>query len=85
MPNSLFKEIVDSDGVICLLTSKQVCSRLSISRVTLDRWRRNAGKEPVATRAGPLTQFPKPDVRIGKSSRWKASTLAQWLKQCTEA
>lgn len=65
-------ELVDriADGTAELLTIDDVCARLSISRPTLERWRRNK-------------QFPAADIQLGKSPRWSMDTFKTWLETQT--
>jgi hypothetical protein len=52
-----------------LLTTDDICGRLSISRTTLERWRK-------------AHQFPAPDIYIGRA-RWSMATFKKWLETKT--
>lgn len=89
--NDLVNKI--AEGTAVLLSADDICSRLSVSRSTFDRWVRNGAplKEALQNRTrgsfhdlvadqeeGKIS-FPPPDIRIGNSPRWSLSTFKAWL------
>lgn len=70
-----------------LLGIDEVCRKLGISRSTLERLRRPRSQVPVFVAgvykdefAG-LPVFPDPTVVLGRSPRWSAKVLNDWLRQ----
>lgn len=91
--NDLVNNIAEGRAV--LLSADDICSRLSVSRSTFDRWVRNGApltlkevlqdRSPVgfpnlvADQEEGKISFPPPDIRIGNSPRWSLSTFKAWL------
>lgn len=83
-------------GTATLLSAEDICTRLSVSRSTFDRWVKNGStqyigrKPPVHSMIrsrdeDTLIEFPAPDIRIGNSPRWSIDTFKDWLlKNLTE-
>lgn len=83
-----------ADGTAVLLGIDEICSRLSISRPTFERWVRNGSSKDSLRSFGQVarsmdmtsnlfegaTRFPPPDIRIGGSPKWEAETLKKWLR-----
>lgn len=85
-----------ADGTVELLGIDEICSRLSVSRPTSERWVRNGSNKPadkmlsfgqIASSMDRTsnffegsTSFPPPDIRIGGSPKWKVETLKKWLR-----
>jgi predicted DNA-binding transcriptional regulator AlpA len=59
-----------------LLTINSICSLLKISRVTLERWRKDAPTNPVGQ-----TIFPEPDLYVGGMARWTIETVNKWVDE----
>jgi predicted DNA-binding transcriptional regulator AlpA len=53
-------------GIEPKITTSETIARLKCSRRTWERMRRRG-------------DVPKPDFKIGRSPRWKESTIAAWL------
>ena len=77
-----------SDDV--LLDINEVCKKLSISRSTLERLRRTStsGFSSMRTPAyymlqddefAGLPSFPEPTITLGRSPRWSARVLNNWI------
>jgi predicted DNA-binding transcriptional regulator AlpA len=91
--NELVNQI--AEGTATLLSSEDICQRLSVSRSTFDRWVKNGstqyiGKPPELLNHRPVKSlfpkddegsisFPPPDIRIGNSPRWSIETFKKWL------
>lgn len=90
--NDLVNDI--AAGTANLLSAEDICTRLSVSRSTFDRWVRN-GSSPLSqlsrVRGKSLfahdsdedgsISFPPPDIRIGNSPRWALETFKGWLRK----
>ena len=68
-----------------LLSIEDICTRLSISRSTLDRWR-GIGERSLSKSYLEMTKdndnvqdFPQPTLYFGKSPRWSSKDVNQWL------
>ena len=59
--------IATATVVDALLTKQQICTLLSVSRATLDRW----------VRENP--EFPQPRRITGQTIRWRASEIARYI------
>ena len=79
-----------------LLTMEQICEKLSISRSTLDRWRGTSfgsrgkrlvinSREFTQTSDEPSIPFPKPILNIGRSPRWSANDINDWIRRLSNA
>lgn len=84
-----------AEGKAILLSADDICSRLSVSRSTFDRWVRNGA--PFSVKDSLLNEpefsfterrlnqedgklsFPPADIRIGNSPRWSLNTFKSWL------
>lgn len=74
-----------------LLTMEQICEKLSISRSTLDRWRgigigtrivvNSLRNSKFNTNDEPSIPFPQPILNIGRSPRWSANDINNWIKR----
>lgn len=62
-----------------LLSIDDVCARLSISRSTLERLRRTGDVVPSNDDFVGAPVFPEPTLVIGRSPRWSATALNEWL------
>ena len=51
-----------------LLAAAEICDRFGIARRTLQTWRQ-------------IGKFPSPDLAIGKTIRWRRSTVENWLTE----
>lgn len=51
-----------------LLTMTEVCEWIKTSERTLQTWRQRG-------------LFPEPDVNVGKTIRWRRSTVLRWLDE----
>lgn len=50
-----------------LMSAVEICECLSIAQRTLQTWRQ-------------LGQFPPPDLKQGKTLRWRRATIEDWLE-----
>jgi len=71
-----------------LLGIEEVCKKLSISRSTLERLRRQQQNSLVLGSISTASDefvgvppFPEPTVVLGRSPRWSAKSLNAWLSQ----
>lgn len=80
-----------SDDV--LLDIDAVCSKLSISRSSLERLRRGR-QDNSLLRAQEMVRgddfagapvFPEPTLVLGRSPRWSAKTLNEWIEGAARA
>ena len=67
-----------------LLSIDDICTKLSVSRSTLDRWRGDNRSFPVSylnrnNSNEEVADFPPPTLYFGKSPRWAASVINMWL------
>lgn len=53
-----------------MLDMTDICELLCIGKRTLQTWRQNG-------------QFPSPDLSIGKTVRWRRSTVKGWIEKQT--
>ncbi len=65
------KNLPDHDP-LDLLSTQQICERLSIAPRTLQTWRQSG-------------RFPAPDLAVGKTLRWRRASLERWLDEEREA
>lgn len=73
-----------------LLDIEAICARLSISRSTFERLRRNAppaegGFAPRRDDFEEMPPFPKPTLMLGRSPRWSAKVLTDWINAPRES
>lgn len=68
-----------------LLSIDDVCARLSISRSTLERLRRTGDVVPSNDDFVGAPVFPEPTLVIGRSPRWSATALNEWLAAAASA
>jgi len=74
-----------------LLGIDEICQKLSISRSTFERMRRsnNSNKKtilslsykPLSEEFSGLAPFPEPTIILGRSPRWSATVLNEWLRK----
>ena len=74
-----------------LLGIDEICQKLSISRSTFERMRRsnNSNKKtilslsykPLSEEFSELAPFPEPTIILGRSPRWSATVLNEWLRK----
>jgi len=88
--NDLVNQI--AEGKANLLSADDICTRLSVSRSTFDRWVKNGTSIPsvggIPKRSifprndedSGIT-FPQPDIKIGNSPRWSIETFKKWLSK----
>lgn len=60
------------------LSADDICTKLSVSKSTFDRWRRNESLSYL-TDNNALTPFPQPALKVGGSDRWNADAVNAWL------
>lgn len=63
-----------------LLTIKNICRKLSISKSTLDRLRGISKKNEISM----LFDFPEPPLYIGKSPRWSVQQINFWIQRISK-
>jgi predicted DNA-binding transcriptional regulator AlpA len=76
-----------AEGTATLLSAEDICTRLSVSRSTFDRWVKNGSTQYIGVPPKSLfakddegsVSFPPPDIRIGNSPRWSIETFKKWL------
>ncbi|QMT41151.1 helix-turn-helix transcriptional regulator [Neisseria shayeganii] len=68
-----------------LLGIDDICQKLSISRSTFERLRRNkqssANSNLRSDEFAGLSTFPEPTILLGRSPRWSATVLNEWLRK----
>lgn len=86
--NDLVNQI--AEGTAILLSAEDICTRLSVSRSTFDRWVKNGSTQYIGGRPpkslfnkddDSSISFPPPDIRIGNSPRWSIDTFKAWLQK----
>jgi len=71
-----------------LLGIDEICQKLSISRSTFERMRRSNKKTILlpsynqsSEEFSGLAPFPEPTIILGRSPRWSATVLNEWLRK----